>query len=775
MFALKAQVIKVQPYLQDATPNSMNISWETDSNDESIVEWGLTNTLGNSTTGTALVSDGTARIHEVELESLQRFTKYFYRVVTGTAVSDIFSFKTPPFASDNESFRIISMSDMQRDGSFPNKFDEIIHDGILDYLNDEFGGDLVDNVALVMIPGDLVVNGNNYNSWADTFFTPAEDLFSHIPVYPVLGNHENNSTFYFKYFKMPENGTTGFEEHWWYKDYGNTRIIGLNSNAPFSNQEQLDWLEALLDNTGNNGDIDFVFAQLHHPHKSELWTPGESNYTGEVINLLEQFSTNYGKPSIHFFGHTHAYSRGSSRDHKHLWLNTATAGGAIDNWGEFPNADYDEFSVSQDEYGFVSVEVTAGSDPKVIIKRISRGDQDVTLDNELKDEATIQKNPSIVNSPQPLFPVDEEVIPDCVVLKAGGFTSPNSESLHGQSHWQISFDAGNFSNPEDDSWKNYQNFYFDIDTQANDDLTDEKFVNLEENAAYWWRVRYRDREFNWSEWSNPQAFTTGVSQALPNLILNPNAEQDLDNWTIIEGVVEALTDGECNGVSPYAGVKYFAVGGLCDHSDVGRLIQDIDVSGFASEIDANSLPVNFGGYLSDFGGSDLPEMRLVFYDVNNAEIGTTNTLSTLNNTWTMLSDTQIIPPLTRTIQVELKGTRNAGTDNDSYFDEVYMSIGEETTACQEIILNVSEYSQATPTLKVVPNPLKTTSSIVVPFADLQNSKFYVIDSSGKKINYKPAYDSNRIVLHKNGLQAGVYFFWLKQGNRILGKGKFVVQ
>ena len=67
---LKAQTIKVQPYLQDASPNSIYILWETDSMDESIAEWGLTNELGNLTSGTANASNGDARIHEVKLEGL---------------------------------------------------------------------------------------------------------------------------------------------------------------------------------------------------------------------------------------------------------------------------------------------------------------------------------------------------------------------------------------------------------------------------------------------------------------------------------------------------------------------------------------------------------------------------------------------------------------------------------------------------------------------------------------------------------------------------------
>ena len=37
--------------------------------------------------------------------------------------------------------------------------------------------------------------------------------------------------------------------------------------------------------TGEN--IDFVYAQLHHPHHSELWVAGNTDYTGQVIEILE--------------------------------------------------------------------------------------------------------------------------------------------------------------------------------------------------------------------------------------------------------------------------------------------------------------------------------------------------------------------------------------------------------------------------------------------------------------------------------------------------------
>ena len=770
---LEAQNIKVQPYLQDAFPTSIIIMWETDSLEESTTEWGLTEILGNTSTGTSQISVGESRIHEVKLEGLQRFTRYYYRVKTGDAISAIHSFKTPPFAEDHESFRIIAMSDMQRDNSFPDKFEEIVNDGIIDYLENEFGGDLADNLALVIIPGDLVVNGNDYTSWEESFFTPSQKLFSQVPVYPVPGNHENNAIYFFQYFHLPDNGSEGFEEHWWYKDYGNVRIIGLDSNNPFSNQDQLDWLDLVLNATCEADSIDFVFAQLHHPHKSELWTPGESNYTGEVIDRLEQFSTWCSKPSIHFFGHTHGYSRGNSRDHKHLWINAATAGGAIDNWGEFPNFDYDEFSVSQDEYGFVSVEVSDGIEPKIVVKRISRGDQDFTKNNEITDSITMGRDFSIASVPFPISPINEEVIPECVTLRASYFTSPNPTDAHGQSHWQVSANPDDFTNPKAESWKTFENWYFEEDTQADDDLADEEISGLDENSDYWWRVRYRDRELNWTDWTTPAAFSTGASITSPNLLINPGAEDSLYNWMVVEGIVEALADGVCDGTSPHSGSRYFAVGGLCEHSDIGRFIQNVDVSIYSDSIDTGNFSANFGGFLSDFGGSDLPEIRLIFLNQDSLELSVSNTLSTLNSSWTLLSQWVEIPEQTRIIQVELTGTRNAGTDNDSYFDDLFLKLAPSDRDCSSLT-SIKNPVYARPSLlNVSPNPAHSTSRILLPLGTSSKTRLSIVDAKGSKVSCPTKYQENQIIIDRRNLEDGTYFLFLRDEGHIIGRATVI--
>ncbi len=506
----KDVTLLVQPYLQDASPHSIKILWETSVGEESVVEWGLSPKLGKKKEGISYdVNFSESRIHEVKIDGLKRFTEYYYRVRTGNMASDIFQFKTPPFASDNESFKIVAMSDMQYDHNHPDKFSEIVNDGVLAYLEKEYKGNLPNNLAMVLIPGDLVENGAKYFQWKEHFFNPAEKLFAHVPVYPVLGNHERNSVFYFKYFSLPENGTPAYAEHWWYKDYGNTRIIGLNSNDGYKDsRDQKNWLETLLGETAKEDKIDFVFAQLHHPHKSELWIPGERDFTGEVVKELEKFTTETGKPSIHFFGHTHGYSRGQSKDHKHLWINVASAGGAIDNWGEFEGRDYEEFSVTQDEYGFVMVEVDGNrDDPKFTIRRISRGNQDRFRANELRDSITIWKKERKPDAPKALAPRDETVEITGALLRANGFNSTFKGAFHAASHWQVAT-SSDFSKPVFDSWKQYENWYYLEDRQKDDDLTDEKTNRLKPNATYFWRVRYRDQNLNWSDWSETATFNT---------------------------------------------------------------------------------------------------------------------------------------------------------------------------------------------------------------------------------------------------------------------------
>ena len=667
------QSFHIKPYLQNATPTSITIMWETTSYSESIVEWGETEDLGNSTLGTAEVGFLFSYIHTVQISDLTPNAIYHYRTVTEGLTSEIYHFKTPQLVNDEHSTRLVAMSDMQKDWSHWDKFEEIVHDGILSYMHDNFQDDLVNELDVVLIPGDLVSNGHDYYHWSDHFFTPSEGLFSHIPLYPVLGNHENDTEYFTMYFDLPHNATPGYDEHWWWFDLSNVRIIGLDSNWGYQIDEQLEWLESLLDQSCFEDHIDFVFAQLHHPHHSELWIDGNTDYTGMIIDRLEQFSTTCAKPSIHFFGHTHGYSRGQSQEHQHVMVNVASAGGAIDNWGEFAQFDYPEYLVSQDEWGFVVVDIDAGDNPKFTIKRISRGNEYIPRDNELRDELTIKLWNTPPETPTtPNFSIGETVIPDMLTLSASPFYDSDGDE-HGHSHWQL-YENCDFSQVIIDEFESHENWYFDVDTQAGNDLTTFEVTFLNEHTNYCYRVRYRDKGLVWSDWSETTSFTTGESAFSENLLINGDAEDGTNSWIIDEGIFESLVALECAGVEPFEGERYFSVGGLCESNDYAEVHQDVNVDSYFDCINNGHTSVYFSGQLSNWGGSDIPEMHLQYVDVNGNIISISELLTTATSSWTHLGFTEIIPENTNIVRAILTGTRHSGTDNDSYFDDIRLNI-----------------------------------------------------------------------------------------------------
>ena len=772
-----SQNFTIQPYLQNASPNSITIMWEYSNWDISFVEWGNTTALGNIDTTTFEITSSPSCVFTAKLIGLQANTKYYYQVISGNSTSIMFDFYTPANNADEKSINIVAMSDMQTDGNNPTKFTEIINAGIIDYVQNNYGGNTNENLDMILIPGDLVNTGANYSHWKDEFFAQSEPLFSTVPFYPVLGNHEQNANLYFQYVDLQENGTPGYEEHWWYKDNSNVRVIGLNSNGPYQIQEQLDWLDSILTITASDNTIDFVFAELHHPHKSELWTPGNTSFTGDVISLLENFTSSSGKPTVHFYGHTHGYSRGQSKDHAHLMVNVATAGGYIDYWGAYPQADYEEYTMTQDEWGYVFLEVDAGNNPKFTLKRLSVGDDVISKTNSLEDSVTIRLNNSSPNIPLGIFPTSSDTVnPSCLILLADDFIDQDGD-LHGASQWQISNTCNDFTAPVFDSWKQYENWYFDVNTQVNDVLTDELVTNLNGSTNYCWRVRYRDRSLAWSNWSTPISFRTDSLLLTTNLLENIGAEDSINFWTVESGVLESLSSMQCNGVAPYAGQKYFSVGGLCVESSFGAASQTIDVSNYNIEIDAGVTEAIYGAHMSDYSGSDVPSIALQFLDDNNNLIFGTDTSSFTQPVWTLVDNHWAIPTGTRFIKYLIMGQRNAGQDNDSYMDDCFLKLNLDADSCSYYIDDSSSSSidqSDLLNLKLYPNPVSDIAILNIPYSESHHISISIINIEGKKIREYNHVHPPTFILDKGDMKNGIYLMQIFNQDNIIGQIKFSV-
>ena len=500
-------LLTIQPYVQLVTPTSAWILWETDEGEGSRVDFGATDAVEQGACGAVVpvlegaeTTDGQTFVHEVQLTELQPGTIVNYRVRTGDTVSEVFRFRTPELPAAEASLRLVAMSDAQIDVQHSDKFREIVEEGILPFTEASFGGAPHEVLSMVLMPGDLVDNGWIAPSWAGQFFKPAHKLLAEVPLYPAVGNHEGQSPHYFRYFHLPSDPVLG--EHAYAVRQSNLLVLTLDSNNVLE-VEQTAWLDAQLDAACTDPEIDFVFAQLHHPWLSELWTPGESTFTASVVTQLESFTASCEKPSVHFFGHTHGYSRGQLRDHPHLMINVASAGGAIDRWGAHPQEDYAEFSVSYDTWGFVVLEVTAGDAPSFRFQRVSRGNADNPVDNVVTDGLTLWRF-----NDAPDTPVVSSDVARCVdpVLQASAFADPEAHAHQG-TQWQVAPTCAGLAAPLVDRWRQRQNHFGGVDLQAGDDLTDEAFPELTSGQSACARVRYRDEGLVWSEWSDAVELT----------------------------------------------------------------------------------------------------------------------------------------------------------------------------------------------------------------------------------------------------------------------------
>jgi hypothetical protein len=511
----------VEPFLTNPTPTSFHIAWETNDGSTTRVEYGLTIALGSWETGSWITGSGAGRIHHVDLTGLAPDTRYFYKCNSGSYESWISSFRTPPTGPTGDTFTFIVYSDCQY-GSTGVKHREVIDDGVIDFYEDEYPGPIENSLAFGMVSGDLVSTGSNHSHWVDHFFGQAVNLYKHVPLVPAPGNHEANAALYFMYMDVPHNAPSGLDEHCHWFDYENTRVISLDSNGYVSYTEQYAWLADVLADAAADDEIDFVFAQFHHPHKSEAWTPGESGFSSTVVGMLEQFSTDYNKPSIHFFGHTHSYSRGQSRDHNHLMVNVATGMGSIDYWWDYPNADYEEFQITLPEWGFVQMEVGTGDDPWFRLRRVSRGNDYYPLDNQITDDILVRKNNLAPARPTCVVPAEGSSVSGVNTLLEGSAYIEAQGDIALESHWQVALEVDDFDNSVAEEWKRRENWYrppngdgwYSVNTVTDPDITR---VTLDEGLpgcrTVFWRVRYRDDALGWSDWSEPSSFFVSDSDS----------------------------------------------------------------------------------------------------------------------------------------------------------------------------------------------------------------------------------------------------------------------
>ncbi|MBN8246077.1 MAG: metallophosphoesterase [Verrucomicrobia bacterium] len=282
----------VPPYLQFATSNSITLMAETERPALMTVEYGERQPLKQRISSTEPKT-----LQTVTLTGLKPFTQYFYRVTSTDASnhvarSEITSFQTLPGSEQAWAFGIIG--DTQRNPDITRRCAE---------------GIFALRPNMLIHCGDVVDDGYAKQQWVFDLLVPSSRLFSQVPVFPVIGNHEKNSHWYYDYFHLPD------PEYFYTFTCGNAQFFMIDSNkdcSPGSDQHRR--LEQAL----AASKATWKFTAHHHPcfssdeddygdhlkgRPDEPFDWGDTN-ARKLVPLYEKHGVD-----IAFAGHIHSYER----------------------------------------------------------------------------------------------------------------------------------------------------------------------------------------------------------------------------------------------------------------------------------------------------------------------------------------------------------------------------------------------------------------------------------------------------------------------------------
>lgn len=652
------------PVLMDATPSSMAIMWETDAGAASTVVWGSGGALDQQTDGVDAVELEGGFIHHVQLEGLSPDTPYTYQVVTGATRSDSASFRTPGPLGEEDAVRILALADMQRSNIDPERWAQVLTDGPLAWSETEGGLQAFD---MMVIAGDLVADGSNHADWQDEFFPPFQVFGAAIPVFPVLGNEESDEHWYFDYFQLPEGGTGANEEHWWRTQRANLLIVGLDSNAPYAQQGQIDWLEGELAAACTDDTLDFVVTVVHHPAASELRTGAAAAWTASAVAVMRTFATECGKPIVDLHGSERGYSRGQAPESRHLSVGVGSAGASRDAWGATVQDDVADISISDDAWGWVLVEATRGGSPSLTIQRFSLGDVADPVDNVLLDSVVLRRTNTAPDAPVAQSPSEGTVYSDCATFRASPFVDADGDSLLA-SHWQVASSCALLGSPSTNLVKQFQNDFYGSDTQEGDDLSELVLLEALTGGSGCWRVRYRDDQLAWSEWSDSVEFQVDPAQWSGELLEGVGDPATMIGWDV-EGEIELAGDQQCGSPLPAVGAQMFGLSGPCGDRGPSSMSQQTYISVEAAEVDAGTAVAHVRGWIYLAVG-EAPLIEIFARDAAGAEVYREPVVPSGGDGWTWIHRELALPSGSRRVGMSLSVELGPG-----YADGLSLQIG----------------------------------------------------------------------------------------------------
>ncbi len=799
--SLTGQVIK--PYLQSPSDTSVWISWKTSSNPESKVIYGNDSTaLQIQVTGHCeILSDAgypnNYYYHSVHLTDLVPNHYYYYRIITGNLQSAAYRFRTQPTPGTKpDLYRVLILGDHQlKDNDHYQRLMKAAHEKV----HEKYGGKIEEQINLIINDGDQVDEGT-LDQYEHVHFEPSAILSGNVPIMTSVGNHEFYGTLgisayypHFFYDKLGYKGivSPGGENYYSYQE-GN--IVFLHLSSEHTTDEQIAWVQQIVDAVKSDPSVDWLVSVSHRPIQAEQFVGDISVYVREkIVPILAQTR----KSTLLITGHHHLYARGQVRDYP-IYHIISGAASWDQYWGQSVEKDFDDVQKTIDYWAYqiatfdnvkkeMTVESYAIGSPKL----------GLTLNNEIID--SFYRKPDVAPPAKPILitqPGDSVSLPFTFV--SSPYATVTSELLN-STQFQIS-SLSDFSNPVVDQIRDYENLYGTtgspdfrpVDINKNVNILDYEIgKNRLPNGTYYIRVRHRDRNIEWSEWSDlvefrvkgsvPGFTSLSASKAVysPKEIIAVNYQFGKGNEKDWIGIYK---EGETPGPMPSMDWKYVS-------GSSGTLSLQVPSQG-----------KYFIAFFENDGYDELCERLTVSvrtipmlalskegYNVGEAiHVTYTNAPAFLKD-WIGIYKQNDVPgdagsTLWKYTSATIGNLDFTGLKTGYYFITYFLEDGY-TEACPRTIFSVgsvlanSNINQSiSEKIKLFPSPSKGRFRIKTTNLQFNEFSLKIVSTTGRTLYEKQLQSTNSEyseVIDITGVPAGIYMVCLQSKNRML-TGKIVI-
>ncbi|GAB6011183.1 fibronectin type III domain-containing protein [Viscerimonas tarda] len=517
--ALSTMAQKPVPYLQTPTSNSIWVTWRTEASLESKVHYGLSagnlvNEVEGSTQDLKDPGDNYTKnyyFHGVKLTNLQPSTRYFYKVVSGSLESDVYSFKTQPENGSQGIYRFLILGDHQL---FDDRYERLMK-AAKSICEAKYGTPIEDYINLLTNVGDQVDTGT-LTHYEQVHLGRSETLSPNLPIMTIVGNHETYGTLkldaynaHFFYDELSYKGISSGSEFYYAFQAGRALFLMLSSESAHTNNTQLAWATQVINAAKADPDIDWIFSYNHRPIQAEQYIGDISAWVRDKVMPLLNTTE---KSVMNVSGHHHLYHRGTLRDYPTYHI--INGGAAWDQrWGQSTEKDFDDVQKTIDYWPFNIVELnpvthTMHVETYVIGNQVETFSAPVLVDEFFRT----------FGQAKPAKPSVEAVDTSPVELPYTFVSSPYSTTT-GYEYNSVQFQVSasdDFAKLEFDLIRDFENIYGAhpadcvlTDLNQGVDIFQQTIEKTQLfNGGHYIRVRHRDRNMEWSDWSDPVFFET---------------------------------------------------------------------------------------------------------------------------------------------------------------------------------------------------------------------------------------------------------------------------